>query len=522
MAKKKKKELERDVADCHIFCNFTARLCLVMTESKIYGRVYTPAYLVNHMLDCMGYDACARIVQKHIIDNSCGDGAFLVEIVHRYCKAFQGSKEELKSNLETYVHGIEIDFDECNKCLMCLDNTARQFGVENVRWDIRCADALSVTKYEKMMDYVVGNPPYVRVHNLESSYAQVKSYKFANGGMTDLYLAFFELGFKMLKSDGQLCYISPSSWLNSLATANMRKYIVMNQNLVALIDMEHFQAFDKITTYTIISHFKKSHCSNNFDYYTYNKENNSRTFVAKLKLQECYIDSYFYLGTSEQLRMLQQVKGSQSNKYVSVKNGFATLADSVFIGDEIPESPITIKVVKGSTGKWYNCLFPYDHNGKPLSEEVVFENEEVKSHFIANKEALLKGNAEYAGWYLFGRTQALADVYRPKLSVNALIRTKSDFKLVELKSGEGIYSGLYVVTNIDIPFCEIKEIIASNEFVEYIKLLRKYKSGGYYTFNSKDVEQFINYTLTYKQKGCKYVVKPRISRQNPDLFQGVY
>lgn len=493
-----------------------------MMESKIHGRVYTPTYLVNHILDCTGYDVYTRIVKKHIIDNSCGDGAFLVEIVNRYCNVFQGSKEELKCDLETYVHGVEIDLNERNKCLLRLDDTVRRFGVENVEWDILCADALSVTKYEKMMDYVVGNPPYVRVHNLESSYEQVKSYKFANGGMTDLYLAFFELGFGMLKTDGQLCYITPSSWLNSLAATNMRKYIVMNRNLVALVDMEHFQAFDKITTYTIISHFKNSHGSNNFDYYTYNKEYNGRTLVANLNLQECYIDSYFYLGTLEQLRTLQQIKGSQSNKYVSVKNGFATLADHVFIGDEIPESPITIKVVKGSTGKWYNCLFPYDQNGKPLSEEVVFENEDVKSHLIANKEVLLKGNVEYAGWYLFGRTQALADVYRPKLSVNVLIRTKSDFKLVELKSGEGVYSGLYVTTNMDIPFCDIKTIIASNEFVEYVKLLRKYKSGGYYTFNSKDVEQFINYALTNKQKSCKYVIKPTISRQSPDLFQGVY
>ncbi len=493
-----------------------------MTESKIYGRVYTPTYLVNHILDCIGYDTYDHIVKKHIIDNSCGDGAFLVEIVNRYCNSFEGTKKELKRDLETYIHGIEIDLDERNKCVANLDKVVFNFDIENVQWDVLCADALFVTNYDKKMDYVVGNPPYVRVHNLESSYEQVKAYKFANGGMTDLYLAFFELGFNMLRYDGQLCYITPSSWLNSLAATNMRQYIVMNQNLVALIDMEHFQAFEKITTYTIISHFKKSHCSNKFDYYIYNKENNSRKFIANLDLQNCYIDSCIYLGTSEQLQRLRQIKVSQNNRYVSVKNGFATLADNVFIGDAIPESPITIKVVKGSTGKWYNCLFPYDRNGKPLSEEKIFENKDVRCHLIANKKALLKGNVEYKGWYLFGRTQALADVYRPKLSINSLIRTAADFKLIELKSGEGIYSGLYAIANIDISWKEIKNIIVSDEFVGYIKLLRKYKSGGYYTFNSKDVEQFINHNLSIKNKIGKYVIKPTVSRQSPDLFQGVY
>lgn len=89
-------------------------------------------------------------------------------------------------------------------------------------------------------------------------------------------------------------------------------------------------------------------------------------------------------------------------------------------------------------------------------------------------------------------------------------------------SGDGIYSGLYVITDINIPWRDIKDIIVSDEFIEYIKLLKKYKSGGYYTYNSKDVEQYINYHLKYNEKTTKHVIKQAISRQSPDLFQGVY
>lgn len=493
-----------------------------MTDSKAYGRVYTPNYLVNLILDSTGYNSYANVIGKHIIDNSCGDGAFLVEIVKRYCELFEGTTDVLKTHLQTYIHGIEINILERNKCIFNLNNIALQYGVSDIEWDILCADTLSVSKYNSQMDYVVGNPPYVRVHNLESSYESVKAYQFANGGMTDLYLVFFEIGFNMLKADGQLCYITPSSWLNSVAADNLRKYIVQQQNLVELIDLGHFQAFEKITTYTLISHFKKSHCNSKLDYYTFDGATKKCTLVERLDLQDIYIDSYFYLGSKDNLAILSKIKGVKCNKYISVKNGFATLADAVFIGENIPESPITIKVVKASTGKWYNCIFPYDENGKPLSEETIFENENVKRHFIAQKEALLKGRTEYAGWYLFGRTQALADVYRPKLSINALVRTKEDLKLVELISGEGIYSGLYITTNCDISLQEIKNIIVSDEFINYIKLLKKYKSGGYYTFNTKDVEQFINYNLTNKRRTSRYAIKPTISRQHPELFQGVY
>ncbi len=58
-----------------------------MATRKESGQVFTPPYLVCDILDVAGYRGIA-ILRKHIIDNSCGDGAFLQEIVARYCAAF--------------------------------------------------------------------------------------------------------------------------------------------------------------------------------------------------------------------------------------------------------------------------------------------------------------------------------------------------------------------------------------------------------------------------------------------------
>jgi len=55
------------------------------SEKKTKGRVYTPDYIVKNILDMAHYNG-AHILKKHVIDNSCGDGAFLCEIVDRYCK----------------------------------------------------------------------------------------------------------------------------------------------------------------------------------------------------------------------------------------------------------------------------------------------------------------------------------------------------------------------------------------------------------------------------------------------------
>lgn len=138
--------------------------------------MYTPDYLVKIILDFGGYTT-PDILCKHVIDNSCGDGAFLTEIALRYCTTFLQTKSDLsvlKDELQTYIHGIELDTEECQKCIANLNKTAESYGIYNVTWDIQNADTLTIEHYNGRMDFVFGNPPYVRVHNLDTSYDAVK------------------------------------------------------------------------------------------------------------------------------------------------------------------------------------------------------------------------------------------------------------------------------------------------------------------------------------------------------------
>lgn len=47
---------------------------------KHSGQVFTPDYLVGNILDCSEYSG-QRILRRHVIDNSCGDGAFICVFV---------------------------------------------------------------------------------------------------------------------------------------------------------------------------------------------------------------------------------------------------------------------------------------------------------------------------------------------------------------------------------------------------------------------------------------------------------
>lgn len=479
---------------------------------KKHGRVYTPNYLVKVILDFGGYDKL-DIIKKHVIDNSCGDGAFLKEIVKRYCNQFltkSNDLEELKSELEMFIHGIELDAEECKSCIQNLNVLVEEFGLSNIKWDIINADTLSIDKFNGKMDFVFGNPPYVRVHNLENSYDAVKKFRFAEQGMTDLFIVFFEIGFNMLSKNGVMSLITPSSWLSSKAGSNLRKYIKQHNNLSGLIDLEHFQPFEA-TTYTLISRFQRPQTFEKIEYNNYDGDNQTKQFQSQLSLEEISIGECFYLANSEKLSELRGIKTGYSHDYVSVKNGFATLADKVFIGD-FDFTAGTIDILKASTGKWSQCVYPYDSQGKPLSLHEFMKYDAAYQHLLSHADKLTK-DRDIEGdkyWYLFGRTQALKDVSKMKYAINTIIKGKDSIKLEKVSAGKGLYSGLYILTEIE--FEEIQQLIYSDDFIEYIKSLKNYKSGGYYTFASKDLEQYLNYKLSEKYG------QSRISESRRKLF----
>ncbi|MDR2685275.1 MAG: SAM-dependent methyltransferase [Rickettsiales bacterium] len=456
---------------------------------KSEGQVFTPAYLVKDMLDFIGYNGFP-IINKHIMENSCGDGAFLCEIVRRYCKVY--SRDSLKSELETYIHGIEKDPTEYRKCLENLDCVATEFGLSNVQWNIVCGDALELGKsYFGKMDFVVGNPPYVRVHNMDVG---AKNFAFSSEGMTDLYLVFFEIGLNMLSPTGKMCLITPSSCLNSSAGASFRNYIFNRRNLRGIIDLEHFQPFPA-TTYTMISLFDNAVTDDrkDFSYYRYNGAGKIN-FVDNLTFNDAFINGKIYLAPRSMLQKLRDMETHYLNdKSIAVKNGFATLADDIFIGDFADNKNI-IKIIKSSTGKWTKCIFPYKTDGSPLPEFAVRDNKYIWEHMSANREKLEKRAITNKNeWYLFGRSQALRDVSKNKIAVNQLIKDKNSLKVNFVPAGCGVYGGLYIISDKHIK--EIQSALMSDEFLNYVYALKNYKSGGYYTFSSIDLAKFLNHYM---------------------------
>lgn len=467
----------------------------LMSEQKLQykftGEVYTPSHIVNLILDEVGYSGY-NILHQHIIDNSAGAGAFLIEVVRRFVHVANQqniSVENIALGLETYIHGIELSKEGYQLLIKNLDSLVYDLGIRKVEWDIINGDALAIDQFNCQMDFVVGNPPYVRVHNLNESYDNVKTFLFTQTGMTDLYLAFYELGIRMLKQHGRLSYISPSSWWTSLAGVNFRKYLVNKKSIYKLIDLGHYQPFEKITTYTAITFIQKDNVFDYVDFFEFDKS--GKHYVDRLDYSDFSIGKEFYFGTKNDLHTFRQIRDYQHfGQPIRVKNGFATLADKTFLNTDSLSSEFVIPVVKATTGEWKKIIYPYDEQGKIIPEET-FSTDEAYTRIKENFEQLSKNKP----WYGYGRTQAINDVRKFRLSLNSTINNTDLLRLTEVPIGSGVYGGIYIVDfeSVDIP--RIKEVLYTSDFMAYVKVLRKYRRGGYYTFSSRDVEQFLNYKI---------------------------
>ena len=119
-------------------------------------QVPTPESIVTEMLDKIGY--VSSLQGKKVLENSCGEGRFIVEIAKRYIvDGFRRglSVEIIRKGLEQDIHGYEIDKELLTTCINNLDSMAQNYGIRDVNWSIVQKDALREDS-ESKYDYVLG------------------------------------------------------------------------------------------------------------------------------------------------------------------------------------------------------------------------------------------------------------------------------------------------------------------------------------------------------------------------------
>lgn len=488
-----------------------------MLKHKILGQVFTPKWIVNEILDLIDYQG-SKILDKYILEPSSGDGAFLNEIVKRYiesCKNNHLQNNAIKERLEKYIFAVELDETEYKKSIANLNYLVLQFGInEQVNWKIFNENTLDFYKnYIGFFDYVVGNPPYIRIHNLDLTTREILKNEFQfSKGTIDIYLSFYEMGFKLLKEDGYLGYITPNSFLHNSSYQSFRDYLKREKTLKTLIDFKANKIFKGFSTYTAITIFRKNNKSDFFEY----KEliidkielKNKINFNSLSKLDWSFTD----VENENFLRNLEKDKNSTVKDFFDVQYGFATLRDKIFIQKTIPfddnlvyfngsliEKGLLKKVVKGSKYKGFvdeneKIIFPYeliDNRYIPITEDKLKKQyPKTYQYFLKNRDELERRDLNKETiWYEYGRSQGVQTIHQEKIVLSTLVNGKIDF--FKVPKDVLMYSGIFIVKNKSFSDWKVIEnVLKSEEFYKYIRLTGKDFSGGYKSVTSKQIKNF--------------------------------
>jgi hypothetical protein len=130
-------------------------------------------------------------------------------------------------------------------------------------------------------DVVIGNPPYMNAIDFKKSVGE-KEYKFYKGfyetakGTVDLYVYFFEFGFKILKGNQYFCFITPNRYLSANYGIALRQYLIQNYQFIRIGDYSSVKVFAEASIYPIVSLLKKSKPIKNYIFKSF-------TFVDEIK-----------------------------------------------------------------------------------------------------------------------------------------------------------------------------------------------------------------------------------------------
>lgn len=106
-------------------------------------------------------------------------------------------------------------------------------------------------------DIVIGNPPYIRQEKIKEFKPILKDQGYKVFDSTaDIYVYFYERGYKLLKEEGVLCYISSNKWMRAKYGKNLRSFLKKNTFLITLVDFGGYRVFEQ-TVDTCIVLFKK-------------------------------------------------------------------------------------------------------------------------------------------------------------------------------------------------------------------------------------------------------------------------
>jgi len=192
-------------------------------------------------------------------------------------------------------------------------------------------------------DIVIGNPPYIRQESIKEIKDELKKYYETFSGTCDIYVAFYEKGYQILKEKGVLSFITSNKWTRADYGKGLRKFLLKNVDFLNYIDFNGVKVFESATVDTSVFEFKKIKENNNFIYCDIGKDYSLKTNLDDY-IKENYVlyskknlteDTFSFLSKKElQIKKRIEEIGTPLKEWdIKIYRGVLTGYNEAFIID---------------------------------------------------------------------------------------------------------------------------------------------------------------------------------------------
>lgn len=368
-----------------------------------HGDVFTKPCVVSYMLDLVGYTSDRDLSCVSITEPSCGEGEFIIEIIHRLAASSAKYGFDLNEAFHKSVSASDIDG---RKVLVCIERIKTEFPeITNPGLRIFVEDYLLMN--HKPVDIVIGNPPYIRYEQIPEDKLHIYKQRFSTFYYrADMYVLFFEKSLRQLNPGGKHCFICANRWMKNTYGKMLRKMVAHNYSLECIINMEGADAFDEeVLAYPAIT-LIEAHRSNDTTLYAETSNVDALPSLSMESLEAPAGDDWHSMFNSDASQSMLPLIEEQGFK---IGIGVATGADSIFVSkdlkgmveDDVLLPAINGRDLQGDKLQWGGryLLNPYDANGRLIRLD---DYPKAKAYIEHHRERLTgrhKAQKNPVNWY---------------------------------------------------------------------------------------------------------------------------
>lgn len=225
-----------------------------------HGEVFTRRWVVELVLDAAGYRPEFDLGARTIIEPSCGHGAFLIPILERLAESCARFGRSLASTGEA-IRGFDLLESNSEHARKVLTAQLLELGESmdvaetlTAQW-ITTSDFLLHDHDASAADFVVGNPPYIRLEDVPTEVsASYRATCETMRGRADIFVGFFERGLSLLAPEGRLAFICADRWMRNQYGTALRELVTQSYAVDSVIVMHDVDAFeDEVSAYPAIT-----------------------------------------------------------------------------------------------------------------------------------------------------------------------------------------------------------------------------------------------------------------------------